>query len=88
MITSEKLSIFKQYKGYFDGYYVQSKGKTMIITDDEWFLMDNLMQDLSLIRNGLCSELYKKQTIEKIKANCDNAETAHLLFELEKYLSV
>ena len=35
MITAEKLSIFKQNKGYFDGYYVQSKGKTMIITNDE-----------------------------------------------------
>ena len=35
MITAEKISIFKQNKGYFDGYYVQNKGKTMIITEDE-----------------------------------------------------
>ena len=87
MITSEKVSIFKKYKGYYDGYYVQNEGKTITISDDEWFLLDNFMQDILMIRKGICSNSYKKQIIEKINANCDNKETYNLIFEVEKYLS-
>ena len=35
MLTSEKVEIFKSYKGYCDGYHFQSNGQLKVISDDE-----------------------------------------------------
>ena len=87
MITSAKIEIFKFYKGYYDGYYIQNESKPMIITDDEWFLLDNLIQDIHLIRKGVVSKSYETKIVEKIKTNFDSEETYNLVFELEKYIN-
>jgi hypothetical protein len=87
MLTAEKVKIFKKYKGYYDGYHIQNNGKEKIISDNEWILIDNLMQDLFLIRNGMVSESFKANIIKQIIENCDNEQAFNLIIELEKYLN-
>jgi hypothetical protein len=87
MLTSEKVEIFKKYKGYYDSYHIQSNGNLKVISDDEWFLLSNLMQDIYLIRNGLSAKSFEKSINELLSKNCDTEETIHLVFQLEKYLN-
>jgi hypothetical protein len=87
MITSEKVELFKSYKGYYDGYHIQSNGKGKIISADEWFLLGNLIQDIYLIRKGKAADSFKESIKEQLSKNCDTDETIKLIFELEKYLN-
>lgn len=87
MLTSEKIEVFKSYKGYYDGYHFQNNSIEKIISDDEWFLISNLMQDLHLIRMNLCSKSFENLVNELLLKNCDAKETIKLIFELEKFLN-
>jgi hypothetical protein len=87
MLTLEKVEIFKSYKGYYDGYHIQSNGKEKIISDDEWFLLSNLMQDIYLIRKGISAKSFENSVNEHLLRNCDTQQTINLIFELEKYLN-
>lgn len=87
MLTSEKVEIFKTYKGYYDGYHIQSNGKEKIISDDEWFLLDNLIQDIYLIRKGMAAKSFESSVNEQLLKNCDTQQTINLIFKLEKYLN-
>jgi len=46
MLTSEKVNIFRSYKGYFDGYYIQNRDKSRIVADEEWALLSNLVEEI------------------------------------------
>ena len=87
MLTSEKVEIFKRYKGYYDGYHTQCNNLVKVISDDEWILLNNLMQDIFLVRNGLSAKSFKNSINERLVKNCDTQETINLIFELEKYLN-
>jgi len=87
MLTSEKVEIFKSYKGYCDGYHFQSNGQLKVISDDEWFLLSNLVQDIYLIRKGLSAKSFENSVNEQLSKNCDTQATINLIFELEKYLN-
>ncbi|CAA9196470.1 hypothetical protein [Flavobacterium collinsii] len=87
MLTSEKIEIYKKYKGYYDGYYIQNKGKEKLISDDEWFLLSNLVQDIYLIRNGVAAKSFEKKITDELTKNCDSKITYDLVFELEKYIN-
>lgn len=87
MLTSEKIKVFKNYKGYYDGYYMQSKNKDKVITGNEWALLDNLIQDIFLFRKGLASESFEAALMKRLKESCDSDETINLCFELERYLN-
>lgn len=87
MLTLEKVEIFKRYKGYYDGYHFQSNGQAKIISDDEWFLLSNLVQDIYLIRNGMSAKSFENSVNEQLLNNCDTQNTIVQIFELEKYLN-
>ena len=87
MLTSEKVEIFKSYKGYYDGYHIQNSGKERVISDDEWFLLSKLMQDIYLIRKGLSARSFEDSVKKQLLQNCDTEETINLIFQLEKYLN-
>lgn len=86
MITEEKISVFKSYKGYYDGYYIQNKDKNRLISDTEWFFLNTIMQEIHLIKKGMASNAYEMEIRKKIASNCNNSKTFDLLFELEEYL--
>lgn len=87
MLNKEKVGIYKIYKGYYDGYYIQNKDKQQLISDNEWILLDGFIHDIFLIRNKILSKSFEDSTLDKIKASCDNEETFIFIIEIEKYLN-
>ena len=76
MITIEKINIYKEYRGYYDGYY--TKNKTLIkkvITDEEWYLISGLIHDILLVRKGIASKSFEVKLNERLRANCLNDKT-------------
>ncbi len=87
MLTIEKIELFKKYKGYYDGYYLQNKDSKRIITDEEWSMLSNFMQELFLQRKGLASKNFADATIMKLKENCENESVFNFVLEVEKYIN-
>ena len=85
MITVEKAEIFKSYKGYHDGYQIHHKVEEKIISDDEWFLLHNFMQDIFWIRTGMAAKSYQNRIKKQLIENCDSEETINFVVELEKF---
>jgi hypothetical protein len=83
MITITKLKEYEQYQGFYDGFYLQKVKKGLNITsDDEWYLMRDLIQDLKLVNKNLASKEYEENLNKKLKENCDNEETITQLKKL------
>lgn len=85
MITAEKVNIYKMYKGYYDGFYLQNKNHHNI-TSEEWKLISDFIQDLTLIRKNLASKVFENNVMTNLEESCDNQNTIIFLIELEKYL--
>lgn len=83
MLSQNKIEIYKSYKGYYDGYYFQNKDRGRIVTDEDWFYLDSLMQDLFIIRKGLASKTFQESVLERLRVSCDTEQTVLLIIELE-----
>lgn len=80
MITKEHLEIYKKYKGDGDGFIRCATLQERAIMDYEhWSLIDDLIQNLNLIDNGLASDSFIESTRKKMKINCENEETIYFL---------
>ncbi|GAA0880027.1 hypothetical protein GCM10009119_29970 [Algoriphagus jejuensis] len=67
MITHEKLRIFEKYNGDTDGFArTGKKSEKEIFDTQDWLLIDSMVQDLELIKNGLCSKKFELMTFEKL----------------------
>ncbi len=76
MITEKKIKIFKRYDGNLDNWARScSKKEQSAIDDDDWYVIDSLIQDLSLVSKGITSEGYNNTLNEKLRENCDSKET-------------
>ena len=72
MISKQKLNIYNKYKGDIDAWSRSgSKKEKEVISDDEWFLIDELLQDLQLVEKGLASESFIKDFNSRLNSNCD-----------------
>jgi hypothetical protein len=83
MITSEQLNIYKKYGQ--DGDWLLRMGTThekATLDYESLSLINDLMQDLVLIRRGLVSLDYAERTIEALNNVCDNEETIKLFHEI------
>ena len=49
---------------------------------EDWYLIDNLLQELSMIKKGIVSKEYEKKIWEELRSNCDSEETIHQLEKL------
>jgi len=73
MITLEKLRIFEKYDGDADGFArTGKKSEKEIFKNQDWLLIDSMIQDLELIKNGLCSKNFESMTFEKLKNKFDS----------------
>jgi hypothetical protein len=87
MIAAEKVNVYREYHGWYDGYYIKTKSEPeRLVSDKEWGLIDNLLQDLTLVRRGVAAESFKEDLNRRLKESCDNEETIKQLVELEVYL--
>jgi len=83
MITLIKLYEYERFHGFYDGFYIQKvKQGTQESSDEEWFLISNLIQDIHLINNGLASRDFSENLEKKLSENCENENTISFLKEL------
>ena len=82
MINREKISIYRKFSGDIDAWARSNKGYP--ISEDEWYLIDSLLQDLLMIKNGLTSQIFEMKVQEKLDKNCDNSSVQQELRSLLK----
>jgi hypothetical protein len=79
MITKEKIEIYKYYVGDVDNFSHASKSHKKIISDEDFFLLTRLLQDIVIVRNGLATKEFQERVEKSIQENCDNQATIDLL---------
>ena len=83
MITLEKLNIYKRYNGDIDGWArVGSEVEQEIMQDEDWYLIEDLIQDLILMNSGKSATSYKEKTKTKLEEMCENEQVIQILLEL------
>lgn len=80
MITKEKLRIFKKYNSDIDAWArVANRKELKVISDNDWYQIDEFIQNLGLISKNSVSESFKLSVFEKLEQACDNIETMEKL---------
>lgn len=83
MITIDKIKIYKRFNGDVDGWArIGTTEVKSIMNDDDWFLIDGFIQDISLVKKCLASDSFMKSINERLKENCDTDETIQAIKEL------
>jgi len=83
MIKAEQLHIYNHYHGDIDMWTRTGKlSEKKLMTSDTWHLIDNLIQDIAIARNGLASEKFISNLKNRLSENCDNEETIKQLESL------
>jgi hypothetical protein len=81
MITQEKIGIYIRYDGDIDGFVrVGSAKEKEIMNDNDFFEIQNLIQDIILMRRNLSSKQYTENTRKKLAENSIDPETVELLY--------
>ena len=76
MLTVKKIEIYSRYSGDVDAWARNnSKKEFSIISDEDWYLIDGFIQDLTLVINGLASSEFNSSLNDRLKENCDTEET-------------
>ena len=85
MITLEKLRIYKKYNADIDGWARAGKRDELkIMNDNDWSVIDKLIQEVELVDKGLASKKFKENLNEKMKEFCEDKETEEQLRRLAK----
>lgn len=80
MITAKKLSIYRKYDGDVDGWArAGSWREKKIMSDQDWYDIDELLRRLHLVEAGLASAEFESQTRVMLEERTKNAEVARLL---------
>lgn len=75
MITLSKLETYKRYKGDGDSYGRASRpAERESVNDSEWYLIDLLLQDATVLNRKLGSEQRNAEATQRLTENCENAE--------------
>ncbi len=68
MITKEKINIYKNYDGDIDGWArAGNKTEKELMTDKDWIIIDDLLQDIFLLKKGRSSSGFNQRTVKKLK---------------------
>jgi len=68
MITREKISIYKKYAGDPDAWARMSTSEEKkLMSDDDWFLIDSLIQDIIISQSNLNQKLRSKIDDEEVR---------------------
>ncbi|MCB0740985.1 MAG: hypothetical protein R2796_07650 [Chitinophagaceae bacterium] len=83
MITEDKIKVYKRYDGDIDGWARSgSKKEKSIMSDEDWYVIDGLIQDLSMVKKGLASSGFNENLNVKLKEMCDSDSTVNQLQKL------
>lgn len=83
MITTEHVKIFRFFGGDIDNW-ARMKKPNDTMTNDIWFKIEDILQNLTLIRNGVASHDYTTQALHSMKSLCESPEVEQKLIELSK----
>jgi hypothetical protein len=82
MITLEKLKLYNNYKGNIDYFGHAPSRDRKIIGDDDFYIIDSLIQDLNLVLKQLTSNEYSQKVEERVIKLCDDDKTIEFLKEI------
>ena len=73
MIAEEKIKIYQKYGGDIDGF---SRGgennEKKLFEDNDWSLINNVFQDLEIVKKGLCSSEFKSRFEKLLNDNFES----------------
>jgi hypothetical protein len=79
MITEEKLQIYSKY-GEIDSWVRSgSKKEKSIMEDQDWYIIESLLQDLFFVNKGISSSEFETEIFKKLAENCQNERTISIL---------
>ena len=52
------------------------------MNDSDWFFIEDLIQDINLVKNKLVSEVLKNSIIERLNEQCETEEAIRALKEI------
>ena len=85
MITIDKLKEYEEYRGYYDGFYIQKVKKNENLTsDEEWIVIESLVNDCHLQNNGVSSEEYSNNLEFKLIELCLDRKTIEYLKNISR----
>ena len=83
MITLEHLKIYQHYARNADALTRWGTDREKkILNHEDWCLLEELLQGLTLIKNGYASTSYAKAVERKLDEHCDSIETIAQLKKL------
>jgi len=86
MITSKHIEIYKSYRGDVDGFVrCASDEEKSYVTSKHWSLIDDFIQDIYIVKEGLASKSFSELLNKKLQENCDNQSTIN---ELEHFTHI
>jgi hypothetical protein len=72
MITKPKIKIYNKYGGSSDGFErCASKSERILFDNDDWATIDSIVQDIEMVKKGLCSADYKNKFYVFLNSNFD-----------------
>lgn len=85
MLTVEKIRLYKKFRGDVDSLSRSNNNKIkQLISEDDFFVIESLIQDSHLISKNLASKTYANNFVKKIEELCDKNEIPEVLVELQK----
>jgi hypothetical protein len=83
MLTLDKLRIYEQFDGDIDGWARATSGQTSTgMTDEDWYLIDELLMGLATVKTGLASASYAQQVEQRLLASTSDQATHSILHAL------
>ncbi|MDO8450557.1 MAG: hypothetical protein Q7T10_17305 [Rhodoferax sp.] len=83
MLTVDKLRIYEQFGGDIDAWARASRGQaTTGMTDEDWYLIDELLMGLAAVKTGVASPSYAQQVEQRLLAITSDQATRNILHEL------
>jgi len=83
VITKEKLKIYQKYGGDQDGFArMGSAEEKNLMANEDWSFIDTIVEDLTMLQNGVLSAAYAERIESQLKEACDDLETIQLFKNL------
>ena len=82
MITKEKIEIDNRYGGDVDAFVYATKKQKKIMSDNDFFIIRTLTQNIHIIRNGLASKEFEQGVDKTLREECASEEVIEQLRNL------
>ena len=85
MLTVDKLNIYEQFEGNIDGWARAAQARsTSDMTDEDWYLIDELLLGLTAVNTGSASPSYSRALELKLLTSTDDQATRDRLHALAR----